>query len=222
MSKKIGAFVFLLVVLLSIQFVVGQDAPGFDDAPLVEEVTERKEKFDEFSGQDNKTEYLTKEWRTILGKNKFGQWLLKISDFVKVFDPLFKIILGVGYTLSWAFLLSVAIWLMLFLFLVNPISTAVNNRLIGIVISFIVTSLIGISGVIKKSVDFIATLANNWWIAALSLVIALVIVFVFEKLGKVVSKYFRKEKEDADKIQARMDRKAIHADAEVSKKRLDG
>jgi hypothetical protein len=222
MNRKICAFIFLIFVLLSLQFVIAQNAPGFDEAPLVKEVTEGKAKFDDFSAEQNKAEYLTREWRTILSKNKWGQRLLGISDFIKIFDPLFKVILGTGYTLSWAFFLSVAIWLMLFLFFVNPISTAVNNRLIGIVISFILTSLIGVSGVIKKAVDFMATVVNNWWIASLSLVVALVIVFVFEKLGKVVSKYLKKLKEDAEKTQTKLDRRAISADAEISKERLEG
>ena len=189
MNKKIGAFFILLLAISFLPIASPQDVPGMEEAPLVGTIQNASERLQNISQGQNKSEYLKQEWRSFLEKKKSGQMILKASDFVKNFNPLFKVILGVEYSLSWAFLFAVVFWFILFLFLANPVSTILNNRLFGIIGSFVIASLIGLSGVIKKAVDLLSFILGNLWIALISFVIAIIIALLFEKLGKIIKNF---------------------------------
>ena len=166
------------------------------------------------------SDYLKQEWTKILEKNQFGQILLGISDFLKNFNPLFNIIFGFEYSLSWAFVFAVIVWLILFFFVLKPTQAILGNKWLGLLAAFLISSLVGVSGVIKQAVTFMAFVINNTWIAWISFFIALLILFLMAKFGKSLGKTIKKEQEKNKKRKLEEDREVIHAEAEVAKKQL--
>ncbi|MFA6023001.1 MAG: hypothetical protein WC781_02860 [Candidatus Pacearchaeota archaeon] len=172
--------------------------------------------------QNASTTYLTQEWTKILEKYPLGQVLLAISDFLTKLNPLFNLILGVDYSLSWAFVFAVLIWLILFLFLFNPVGAILGNKVFGFIAAFIITCLIGVSGVIKQAVDLLSFMISNTWIAWTSLAIALLIGFLMLKLGKASKELIEKKKEEEAKEKTKQDREIISTVADAEKEGLTG
>ena len=112
MNKKFGVLVLFLIVVLSITLVIAIENPLSDKIEGLEESVGNVEEFIE--DKDVRSEYLTNEWTKVLDKTRTGKILLWMSNILSKFSPVFKVILGVGYSLSWAFFFSVAIWIMFF------------------------------------------------------------------------------------------------------------
>lgn len=221
MNKLLTLLFPLLILIISGVFAQALSDLGESANKIKEQAEKAKETGEKLRDANATTEYLKKEWREILEENKAGRVLLGISDFIKNFNPLFKIILGVEYSLSWAFIFAIAIWLGIFILIVNPLSVLVNNRLSGIIIAVAVTSLISISGTIKKTLDLLAFIIDNKWAVWLSLAIAVILVLTFNLIGKSMANFLKKKREESDRDQTNRDRRIIHTDAEVSEENLE-
>jgi ABC-type multidrug transport system fused ATPase/permease subunit len=203
--KKV--FGILFVVLLTTSFVFAQDIPFGEE---LDELEEGVEDFEEFvEDEDVRSDYLKQEWTKLLDKSKVGKVLLGISNFLSKFSPLFKVILGVEYSLSWAFIFAVAIWLMFFVLLLGPAESLFPNKLSSIAISFIVTSLIGISGIIKKFVDILTNVIENPTAIWISIIIAILLIFILQFFGKKIGKLIKKSKEKFEKEETEKAQKKI-------------
>lgn len=165
--------------------------------------------------------YLKQEWIKFIEKDEFGKYIVGFSNFLKTLNPLFKIILGVDYSLSWAFVFAVIIWLTLFFFLLKPTEAIFGNPFFGFIGAFAISSLVGLAGVIKKVVDMLTFMITNAWIAWVALAVTIFISIIFEKLGGNFKKAIEEMKEKQAKQRTAQDREIIHADAEVSKKNLE-
>ena len=201
MNKKFGALIIFLFLTLSITVAIAIENP------LEDGIDNLREEFENISDitedEDARSEYLTQEWTKLLEKTKAGKILLGISNFFSKLSPLFKIILGIEYSLSWAFFLAVLIWLTLFLILNPVVSVIFDNRIIGIIASIIITSLIGISGTIKKAVDTISEIVTNKTILTISIIITILIVIIGYFLGKIFGKYLENLREESEENQNR-------------------
>ncbi|MEK6855190.1 MAG: hypothetical protein AABX73_03125 [Nanoarchaeota archaeon] len=219
MNKRTFLLIFLfLLSIIAQENIFAQETPGIKEAPLVKDIQEGHEKIQEIQEQQDKTAYLKQEWEKILSKNKGGKILIKISDIVKIFSPIFKIVLGVEYSLSWSFLFAVVVWTALFIFLVHPFTAFFGSTNLGILGGFLTASLIGLSGIIKKSVELLSFILNNFWIAILSFIIAIILALVFERLGMKLKKKIIRQKEEAERERTERSRKIISTIAETHKK----
>lgn len=218
MNKKFGALIIFLFLTLSITVAIAIENP------LEDGIDNLREEFENISDitedEDARSEYLTQEWTKLLEKTKAGKILLGISNFFSKLSPLFKIILGIEYSLSWAFFLAVLIWLTLFLILNPVVSVLFDNRIIGIIASIIITSLIGISGTIKKAVDTISEIVTNKTILTISIIITILIVIIGYFLGKIFGKYLENLREESEKTKTEESEKKIQALGKVSEKEL--
>tara|TARA_Y100000310_G_scaffold345546_1_gene466328 strand:+ start:1830 stop:2495 length:666 start_codon:yes stop_codon:yes gene_type:complete len=215
--KKAGALSILLI--LSISLIAAQDFAGIEQGleDLEEKGEQAEELVDTITDEEARAQYLKKEWTKILEKTKAGKIILSISDFLAKFNPLFKIVLGVEYSLSWAFIFSVLIWLILFGLIFLPASSIFDNKLTGLITTIVITSLIGIGGVIKKAIDFLSLMINNIWIALVSLLIALAVAFL---IGKMMKQSIKEEKEESKKEKTTRHRKIIKTEAKVAEEEL--
>lgn len=178
-------------------------------------------KIQEISEQQNKTEFLKQEWRKFLETNAGGRLFLKISDTIEKANPIINKIIGIDYSLSWAFVFGVIIWLALFLLLLRPMEALLSNQILAIVATVAVVGLIGITGVIRKTVDILGFAIQNWWIALISVIVAFILVVVVERLGKTLKRKIERAKESSEKEKVDKDRKIIRSDAKIAKEDLD-
>lgn len=172
--------------------------------------------------QNKTTSYLKQEWGKILEKYPLGRFFLKISDILTYLDFFWKPVFGIEYSLSWAFIFSIGLWLILF-FIIFPIMTVVlsNKKLPGLFAAFAVSSIIGTTGVIRKAVDLLTFAIKNKWIAWLSLAITIIVMIIIIKLGGGWKKYMAKLKEAEEKRKTEEAQKKIQVAGKVAEKELE-
>ncbi|MBX4212292.1 hypothetical protein KW787_02450 [Candidatus Pacearchaeota archaeon] len=219
--KKENAINFLIISIILISIIPAIHADVASDT---------KDKIDNTVGNiqspdqiaQEKSDYLKGQWKVLLTQNSFfGPIIRGLDSLFGFFNPFFKAILGVEYSLSWGFVFALLIWTILFLFIYPPARALFNNQWFAIIGTFVIVSLVGISGVIKKAVDILSTMITNTWIAWLSLAITIIVGLIITKFGKNLKKIIEREREKSDKTQLRQDRDIIHTDAEVSKKKYE-
>lgn len=218
--KRVLSLFFVAVLILSFIFVVSAETlEEYNDK--IAQIEDAQDKIDDFAETD-KTEYLKQEWEKILERSSFGRGLISASNFIEtILGPMLKLILGVEYSLSWAFVFAVMIWFGFF-WLFYPIFTGIfENKLLGIVAAFAVSSLVGIAGAIKFAVGILVTAITNLWLVGLSFVILLFLILIMRVLGFNFKKMIKAEKEAAENEKTSRASKTIQTHGKVSKRELD-
>lgn len=183
---------------------------------LENKVKNLNERVEQIARGETREEYLRKSWEEILNKSSMGKILLNISNSLKKINPFFKIVLGVEYSLSWQFFFATVIWLFIFCILRPITETIFKSKLFSIIGSFAITSIIGISGVIKKSTDLISKNINSPWLVSLLFIILIILVVIAIKSSKFWKELRKKER----KRQEKKDQEILHAEAETIKKQI--
>lgn len=220
--KEVGKrFIFgIFVFVILISFVFAVDIDGAVDE--LESGVTKIQNLGSVTGEQ-KADYLKEQWVLILEKSQVGRVLLSVSDFISdVFGPFIKIVLGVDYGLTWKFIFAACIWLALFLFLMRPIREMFGNYFISILVSFLITSLVGITKVIFYATEFIYVAVTNEWIFWVSLGLAILVVWLMSYFGKMFGNAIKKEKERSEKDKTSRANKLIQLLGRLAKKELDG
>jgi len=216
--KKAGILLTFLILfgLFAVILVIAQETPpglppqlGQDPEELIEQTKNKTQ---------TSAEYLKQEWKKILEKKPVIGPIINIAD--KIFtalNPLFKIILGVDYGLSWAFIFSLIIWLTLLIFIYQPLSGMLDNKILGLIASFIIASLIGISGVIRGAINLMSTIITKRWLFWVSLLLTVLISIIIIQLGGGLKKILQ---EESEKIKTKEAQKTIQTLGKVSEKEL--
>lgn len=109
--KKI---LFILPIILLI-FLFNVFTASFVNAQIgdLEGIQEKLDELpsDQDEAKDAATEYLKQEWTKILERYKFGKILLEINKVFAYLNPMFKLFLGIGYSLSFLFFIILALWI---------------------------------------------------------------------------------------------------------------
>lgn len=224
--KKAGLFVFVAVLILSVSiissFVHAQsEIEALQNDSLIRTVQGGQQQYEQYTSAENKSEYLKTEWNKILLKHKYiGPVMSTVNYVFDALNPFFKIVLGIEYSISWAFIFAVAIWLMLF-FLLNPIAAQMfNSGILGGVAAFAMASLVGIAGVIRGAVNILTTMINNVWIAWIAFILAIFLVLLAEIFGKKIKAKMKKSKEESEKEKTAQAQKIIQVQGKVAEKEL--
>ena len=224
MKKSALVIILIAFLLMSVSLILvsqlakaQEEIPGLPSGLSPEDVEKTQEKI------EGKWDYLKKEWGAILVEKKYIGPAVKFIDSALTFlNPLFKSVLGVEYSISWLFIFAVAIWIILFVFLLSPATAIFGKGILGFIASFAIVSLIGLSGVIRMAADLLSFAITNIWIAWISLAIAVIIMIIASKFGKDIKKWINEEKEKTAKQQQQKDREIVHTAAEVEKEKLEG
>jgi len=145
------------------------------------------------------TTYLKQEWTKILEKTGAGRMLLKVSDLLTSLNFFWKPVLGIEYSLSWLFVFAVSIWLVIFYLVYGAFTSLSENKLLKILLGFVITSLIGYSGAIKTAVDSMGKIIINKWVALIIFIIAILIIVLASKLAPILEERKRKIEEETDR-----------------------
>ncbi len=81
-----------------------------------------KDIIDTAKSKESRAEFLKEAWSKTLEKTSLGKVLKKLESIFQSLDPVFKIFFGVGFSLSWFFLLIVLTWLLLLKIVVDTSS----------------------------------------------------------------------------------------------------
>ncbi len=150
-------------------------------------------------------------------KTKADERIEKINSYI---GPITNALWGVKLSLSWLFVFSVIMWLLLIELIVMPVKEIFGFNAVG---SFIVATIIAslsMQSFGKTFVVWIDSLATQWWIAAITIFTVIIIGFIYSIIMRYLGVKFKFASEASKKAQTDIDRKIIHVDAEVSEKRL--
>ena len=214
-----GICFILIAVLLSLPFVF---ADTIDNLDQLKDTNDKIEDNLEIAKNPEliREKYLNKEWFNLLNKSN-STYIKTLLFVIKHTSPFSKAILGINISFSWIFVFSLIIWIGLFFFLTPPLSEIFRKKSLGLLASFLIASLIGMSGVIKKSAEMLSFIIKNTWIASISLILAILIVFILKNVGFNIGKNIKNSREKAAKEKLEQDRKIIHSDAKIAKQDLD-
>ena len=91
---------------------------------------------------------------------------------------------GVEFSWSWAFFLSLGIWIFSIFLVYYSLQGILGNTFFDFFAAFIIACLIGVSGTIKKVVEFFSIFTTNIFVLLVIVVLMIIILFFYKQLFK--------------------------------------
>ncbi len=150
-------------------------------------------------------------------KTKADERIAAINEYV---GPITKVVFGVELTLSWIFLFSVVLWILLTELIIMPVSEIFDwNIWMSLVGSGIIATL-AMQGFGKDFVVWINSLITAWYIGLIALIMGAAFGVVYSFIMRYFGAEMKAMKEAAAKTQTKQDRAVIHADRELAEKEM--
>lgn len=148
---------------------------------------------DYYQDREQNKSFLLQEWTNLLANNQYlGPFFFYTDMFFAFFNPLWTIVFGVEFSWSWAFFLSFGIWIFFIFLVYYPMQGVLGNQAIDLFIAMIIASLIGVSGAIKKVVEFFSIFTTNIFVLFVIVVLMILILFFYRQLFKGLVKESKK------------------------------
>lgn len=170
--------------------------------------------------------FLKDEWTKILGENDFGRFVLFINESIKKLNPFFEVMLGIEYSLSWLFFLTLVLWIVLITYIYRAFHLyGFFSDLAGLGISLgigIIISLMGIPRVLAELIVWFIGLQDSL-IFQIILIIILFLLFILaglfakelESFFKQIKKSRERNRNELNKMQEEFDRATLNTTAEA-------
>ncbi len=206
--KRVVISALLFLVLFS--FVVAQEEQIPDIDKDAEEILKLAEKLpiDETTGGIDYDKF--KPFRT-----KADERIEKINKYV---GPITKVLWGVELSLSWVFIFSFVLWILLIELIVMPISEILNFNLFGSLVGAGIIATLAMQGFGKDFVILINSLVTQWYIGAMTLVFGVFFGVFYLTIMKYLGLRVKEAKEKAAADQTERDRKILRVDAWLTEK----
>ncbi len=200
-----------LLFLLLFSFVVAQDEPsvevGGEDVEKIQSAIDDYVPIDE-TGEIDFDKY--KPFRT-----KADERIKKINKYV---GPITKVLWGVELSLSWVFIFSFILWILLIELIVMPVSEILDFNIFGSLVGAGIIATLAMQGFGKDFVIWIESLVTQWYIGAMALVFGAIFAMIYSVVMKHLGASVKIAKEKAAADQTKRDRKILHVDAWLTKK----
>jgi hypothetical protein len=210
--KRLGVFLILFCLI----FVSALDDPategtGAEDVEKIQDITENIP-IDPDTGEVDFEGY--KPFKT-----KADERIAKINEYV---GPFSKIIFGIELEISWTFIFSVVLWILLMGAILVPVREIFGwNPLMTLVGSAIIATL-AMQGFGKNLVIWIESLVTAWYISLFVLVASAFFGVIYSIMMKYFAKQIKATKEKAAKEKNKKDMAIIGASSKLEEKKLKG
>lgn len=202
MNKKLILKLPLIILILFSLFLFISKAQLEDQlGELQGNVEKIQDVSNKLSASDIREEYLKQEWTKILEKTKTGRFLLGISGIFKALSPIFKLLIGIEYSLSWLFFLSLGAWFAVMVIIYNAVKNPFQIKgWIALTVAIIIAAIAAQFNVFVKTVSFFVPLFKNKWIIIGSIFIAIILLYIYsmfmKTFGKTIKEKIKKENEE--------------------------
>jgi hypothetical protein len=214
--KKICVLLLVFILFASFGFVVAEE-PSVSGVPDDAELGEVKEKIEDLSPLDESGDFDFNKYTPY--KSWGEERLVSVNKYV---GGISKFLFGVELSLSWLFVFSVLLFIMLFVFVFNIAGELFSaNALFSYVFSFIVSAL-SMHSFGKDFVVWVDTIATTWWITAAAIAVGIVSLIVYTIFMKVIGKKMRASRLAGEKGVDKQNREILRVQAEAVKKELFG
>lgn len=196
MTRKKSSFILIALIfsILLSNFIQAQEVPP--EFEQIQNVTEQ------LSEKETRNQYLKQEWTKILEKTIIGKIVLYISDLFKITSPVWKLLIGIPYTLSWLFFISLFIWV----FIVFIIYKAIKEPFqfpwwASLGIAIIIPTLGAQTGIIQQIITTLSPspIFKNKWTILIAIALFIVLLYLYnifmKKWGKHFAAIIKKEQE---------------------------
>ena len=194
------------VLAADIEDAIGDNFEIDPDTGLPREVDGIKN----LSDSDTRNEYLKKEWGKILNNSRAGPYIDKTQYYGQKMNPVWKTLLGIEFTLSWIFILTFILYIILLDFGFD-ILTAIEARFdfFGeqwiklvkwgfFIVYFLIISFIQAAHFLSRFIIYWISDDLHWAIQLLLLAIIIFAIIFVNKLGSSIKKFFVKNKKERD------------------------
>jgi hypothetical protein len=205
--KRIS-FIFCLLIFFSC-FVLGQPEVGVgeSDVEKIEDVVDDLP-FDDSGGID------FKPWRT-----KADERIGKINGYI---GPWTKMLWGVELELSWVFVFSFIVWILMIEFIVSPMSEIFDWNIWWSLGGAFMVATLAMQRFGKDLVVWMTSFMTAWWSGLVGIVLAVIVWILYAGIWKNIGAYIDKMKKESRDVAREEDEAEIHAHAEASRKEMEG
>jgi len=235
MKKRLLIIFIVVFLLVSLNFVISQE--GTPNSPAdkisggigsvnpktgqIKKIEELEKSFGNLRTQNSS--YLWQRWEKVAENNKFLSLIIKTHrDIQPILDPIFRYTVGVSYSVSWLFFLSLGVWILFLLYFEEFLSIfSLFSRGTSWAIAFLLAVILGAVMKIPLRIagallSIASSLTNPWakWIVYIIYIIILVLLFLFRKPIKEYIKKVKENKGDEEEIlnRARLKRATRNAE----------
>ena len=209
---KRAMFVFLLTILL-VNFAVAVDPPetgiGVEDKEAVEGAID-KIPIDPSTGKI--------DFNNTISKTKAEERIEKINEYV---GPITLFIFNSELTLSWIFVFSLIMWLLLIELILAPVSEVFGFNVWGSLLFSGIIATLSMRSFGNNIVMWMDSLFEAWWAGIFVVIIMSFIWVIYEVIMRAAGKKVKAGKEAAAKDRTRRDREILHADAKLVEEDLN-
>ena len=211
--KKIGVLIFSLLCLSLFSLVIAVDGPpsvpGGEDMEDIQGAIDQIP-IDEGGGIDDEK---------ISGfKSKAEERIEKINEYV---GPISNFLFGVELTLSWIFVFSVLMWILLIEIIAAPVADIFNKNILwGLGLGGVIATL-AMQSFGDNFITWIDSLAQTWYASLFVIVIAIVFGVVYQVIMKTLGKKMKASKLASEREKTGKAQKVIQTHGRVSRKELE-
>lgn len=207
--KKSALILISLLLLSFISVVLAQTINETTGLPNdINDLTEAGKKL---TDEQTRSEYLKKEWGIIFKENPafkpFYEAYMKVSPYT---NPIFKYTIGMTPSLSWLFLLTLALWITLLIYLIRIFEFTSFSPIVRNLISLIFIVMFSLLGATKAIaeliINLITKLATSWWMQLFGAVIVVVWLVLLSMFSENLKKWVQKMRENRAKMKEEIDR----------------
>jgi hypothetical protein len=210
---KIKLLLSILLIILLVQPILAIDIQNPTDSETFKKTEDTKNRIEDIRDSNN----LTKEFTDLLHKSEY---LSKVYSL----NPLFKFLFGREFSLSWAFLASIIIWLGIVWLYSEPakfiFKDTFSSIAFAILVGAITTNLLT-ERIIETASNILKTTSHNF-LFILGLIIIFAIMGTVEKLViKSIRKSLEKKRIDNIEKEVKGSYKNIHSGLTSMKRGYD-
>lgn len=199
MKRGLILFVILVFLLSIFPIVYSQNLPGQDQIEALQR------NVDTLTNPQSSTDYLKQEWTKIIQDTSFGKNMIQFGQFLTTLNPIFNLILGLGFSWSWIFFLTLALWIC-FLIWVYRLSfftkLFVSSRIVQFFVFIFLMLFISYIEISKLiSLLFVNLISNidSLFFQLISAFVFLMIILILTIYSRVLSKAFKVAMEKREK-----------------------
>ena len=198
MKKRILGLLILSILISSLIIVQAPDYSDISDS--ADKLPQDPDELKEFG--ENRTSYLKQEWTKILEKSPIGRVMLKISNLFQALNPVWKVFIGLEYSPSWIFFLTLGLWIVVAILIYQPIENIIGfNRWVSLGIAIIIPTLAAQFGTFEKIIESLGFLFKNKWLIGLTIIIVIALTYVYNRFIKEFGEKLKAiEKKEHEKI----------------------
>ncbi|MEK6915314.1 MAG: hypothetical protein AABW89_02105 [Nanoarchaeota archaeon] len=143
---------------------------------------------------------LTQQWEEYLGNTTFGKFFIEVGNVLTAFNPIWKLFIGIEYSLSWLFFFSLIIAVTFVIMIYRPLKDFFDtNSILTLVITLAILGLISIKKTIPTALESMSFLIPNKWAIIFAIIITYGIAHTYwimsKKWGQKFSEQRKKDKE---------------------------